>query len=150
MTTTEQVKRGRDLETDRAHDAFWETLDGLNDDIADLRDKLAQEQLLNAANTATIAWLKEAFLEARALGCKAAWAVAMPGSTGGNHTGFPDGVGAGHIHDVLNEDAREILAGLAALDRSGYAPQAADVGTLIPGTGTGEPPVPPQYAERPA
>jgi hypothetical protein len=46
----------------------------------------------------------------------------MPGATGANHAGFPIGVGAGHVHPILNEDAQQAFADLAALDTSGYAP----------------------------
>jgi len=95
---------------------------------------------------AAVKYVAEALATFRRLVCKAAWALALPGSTGGNHTGFPEGVGAGHIHDVLNEEARDAFAELAALDTTAYAPQPADAGNLIPGTGTAD--VPPRYETR--
>ena len=119
--------------------------------IAGLQDDLAQEQLLNAANTTTIAWLKEAFLEARALGCKAAWALGMPGADAPESTSLEQPLAAEHhAHQSFGPDARDALAAVAALDTSGYAPQPVDAGILIEGTGIGEPPVPPRYEERPA
>jgi len=135
--------------------------------IAGLQDDLAQEQLLNAANTTTIAWLKEAFLEARALGCKAAWALGMTDVVGFTKRSTPTEELPGHTHELFTEEQLAALRPLAALDTSGYAPPDSDggpnrevmgfsvgptpedAGTLIPGTGTGEPPVPPQYSSRP-
>lgn len=104
-------------------------------------DALAQEQQANAA-------LLGFFEEFRRLVCTAAHALAMPGACGENRTGFPDGVGAGHVHEVFSEDGHQGLAAVAALDTSGYAPHPEDVGTLVEGTGTGEPPVPPRYETR--
>jgi len=58
----QEVKRRRDMETDRAHDAFWEIIEGQEGDIRQVRIDLAQEQQVNAANTATIGALKNGVL----------------------------------------------------------------------------------------
>ena len=83
---------------------------------------LAQEQQVNAA---LLGWFKQF----RAQTCKAAWAVAMPGSEVGNLTAFvrvrPGCKGrdrTGHTHAILTPEQRQVLAELAALDPSGYAP----------------------------
>ena len=116
----------------------------------------------------TVRLLKEAFLEARALGCKAAWALGMTDVVGFTKRSTPTEELPGHTHELFTEEQLAALRPLAALDTRGYAPPDSDggpnrevmgfsvgptpedAGTLIPGTGTGEPPVPPQYAERPA
>jgi hypothetical protein len=93
--------------------------------------------------------LKGQFREFRARTCKAAWALTWPGSDVQPGTSLEIPLSAEHhAHDALHPDARDALAALAALETSGYAPVPA-VGTLIPGTGTGEPPIPPRYETRP-
>ncbi|MCJ7510008.1 MAG: hypothetical protein MUP14_03870 [Dehalococcoidia bacterium] len=69
------------------------------------------------------------FKEFRALVCKAAWALAMPGSEAANMTGFAGSERElrqenfkGHAHGVFTEEQRQGLAALAAVDTSGYAP----------------------------
>jgi hypothetical protein len=79
----------------------------------------AQIKALRAELEAT----KADFATFRAAICMAAWALAMPNTPGPNITGFCElQDGRRHCHEMLTPDARDALAALIALGKSGYAP----------------------------
>jgi hypothetical protein len=105
-------------------EAVGAVLEYITDPDKPLEERFALLLGLVKVHVAEIAKLKEF----RRRSCKAAWALAMPGSEA-SLTAFVH-VGPGcegpectrHAHTILTHDAQRAFAALAALDPSGYLP----------------------------